>query len=86
MLLRREVRVPERLPLHHEPFRERYHLVVHHGVEPLSGAVVLGFDAGKVVRKDRVHVGQLTNNLGGLNFLLGKTDEAMSKSSVASTR
>jgi tetratricopeptide (TPR) repeat protein len=27
---------------------------------------------------DRVHVGQLTNNLGGLNFLLGKTDEAIS--------
>ena len=27
---------------------------------------------------DRVHVGQLTNNLGGLNFLLGKTDEAVS--------
>jgi tetratricopeptide (TPR) repeat protein len=26
---------------------------------------------------DRVHVGQLTNNLGGLNFLLGKTDEAI---------
>ncbi len=26
---------------------------------------------------DRVHVGELTNNLGGLNFLLGKTDEAM---------
>ncbi|MDE3026156.1 MAG: tetratricopeptide repeat protein, partial [Acidobacteriota bacterium] len=26
---------------------------------------------------DRVHVGQLTNNLGGLNFLLGKTDEAV---------
>jgi tetratricopeptide (TPR) repeat protein len=24
-----------------------------------------------------VHVGQLTNNLGGLNFLLGKTDEAI---------
>jgi tetratricopeptide (TPR) repeat protein len=27
---------------------------------------------------DRVHVGRLTNNLGGLNFLLGKTDEAVS--------
>ena len=27
---------------------------------------------------DRVYVGQLTNNLGGLNFLLGKTDEAIS--------
>ncbi|HZR96396.1 MAG TPA: tetratricopeptide repeat protein [Gaiellaceae bacterium] len=27
---------------------------------------------------DRVHVGQLTNNLGGLNFLLGNTDEAIS--------
>jgi tetratricopeptide (TPR) repeat protein len=27
---------------------------------------------------DKVHVGQLTNNLGGLNFLLGKTDEAIS--------
>ncbi len=26
---------------------------------------------------DRVHFGQLTNNLGGLNFLLGKTDEAI---------
>ncbi|HUJ56761.1 MAG TPA: tetratricopeptide repeat protein [Gaiellaceae bacterium] len=26
---------------------------------------------------DRAHVGQLTNNLGGLNFLLGKTDEAV---------
>ncbi|MHB8470647.1 MAG: tetratricopeptide repeat protein [Gaiellaceae bacterium] len=26
---------------------------------------------------DRVHYGQLTNNLGGLNFLLGKTDEAI---------
>jgi tetratricopeptide (TPR) repeat protein len=26
---------------------------------------------------DRVHVGQLTNNLGGINFLLGKTDEAV---------
>jgi tetratricopeptide (TPR) repeat protein len=26
---------------------------------------------------DRVHVGRLTNNLGGLNFLLGKTDEAV---------
>jgi tetratricopeptide (TPR) repeat protein len=26
---------------------------------------------------DRVHVGQLTNNLGGLNFMLGKTDEAI---------
>jgi len=26
---------------------------------------------------DKVHVGQLTNNLGGLNFLLGKTDEAI---------
>jgi tetratricopeptide (TPR) repeat protein len=26
---------------------------------------------------DRVHIGQLTNNLGGLNFLLGKTDEAI---------
>jgi tetratricopeptide (TPR) repeat protein len=26
---------------------------------------------------DRVHVGGLTNNLGGLNFLLGKTDEAI---------
>ncbi len=26
---------------------------------------------------DRVHVGELTNNLGGLNFLLGKTDEAV---------
>ena len=26
---------------------------------------------------DRVHVGDLTNNLGGLNFLLGKTDEAI---------
>src|SRR3954465_8088856 len=26
---------------------------------------------------DRVHVGQLTNNLGGLNFLLGKTEEAI---------
>ena len=26
---------------------------------------------------DQVHVGQLTNNLGGLNFLLGKTDEAI---------
>ena len=24
-----------------------------------------------------MHVGQLTNNLGGLNFLLGKTDEAI---------
>ena len=27
---------------------------------------------------DRVHVGGLTNNLGGLNFLLGRTDEAIS--------
>jgi tetratricopeptide (TPR) repeat protein len=27
---------------------------------------------------DRVHVGELTNNLGGLNFLLGKTDDAIS--------
>jgi tetratricopeptide (TPR) repeat protein len=26
---------------------------------------------------DRVKIGQLTNNLGGLNFLLGKTDEAV---------
>ena len=26
---------------------------------------------------DRVYVGQLTNNLGGLNFLLGKTDVAI---------
>src|SRR5690348_15745059 len=26
---------------------------------------------------DRVNVGRLTNNLGGLNFLLGKTDEAV---------
>jgi tetratricopeptide (TPR) repeat protein len=26
---------------------------------------------------DHVHVGQLTNNLGGLNFLLGKTEEAI---------
>ncbi len=26
---------------------------------------------------DRAHYGQLTNNLGGLNFLLGKTDEAV---------
>ena len=26
---------------------------------------------------DQVHVAQLTNNLGGLNFLLGKTDEAI---------
>src|SRR4051794_14634391 len=26
---------------------------------------------------DRIHVGQLTNNLGGLNFLLGKTEEAI---------
>ncbi len=26
---------------------------------------------------DRVHVSQLTNNLGGLNFLLGNTDEAV---------
>lgn len=26
---------------------------------------------------DRVHFGQLTNNLGGLNFLLGKTEEAV---------
>ena len=26
---------------------------------------------------DQVHVSQLTNNLGGLNFLLGKTDEAV---------
>ncbi|HVS84315.1 MAG TPA: tetratricopeptide repeat protein [Gaiellaceae bacterium] len=26
---------------------------------------------------DRVHFGQLTNNLGGLNYLLGKTDEAV---------
>ena len=26
---------------------------------------------------DRVHLSQLTNNLGGLNFLLGKTDEAI---------
>ena len=26
---------------------------------------------------DRVHVGGLTNNLGGLNFLLGKTDDAI---------
>src|SRR3954453_19395232 len=26
---------------------------------------------------DRVYVGQLMNNLGGLNFLLGKTDEAI---------
>ena len=26
---------------------------------------------------DRVHYGQLTNNLGGLNFLLGKTGEAV---------
>src|SRR5207245_9568900 len=26
---------------------------------------------------DRIHVGQLTNNLGGLNFLLGNTDEAI---------
>src|SRR5436305_10962147 len=29
------------------------------------------------VLSDKVHVGQLTNNLGGLNFLLGKTDEAI---------
>jgi tetratricopeptide (TPR) repeat protein len=26
---------------------------------------------------DHVHVGQLTNNLGGLNFLLGKTEDAI---------
>jgi tetratricopeptide (TPR) repeat protein len=26
---------------------------------------------------DQVHVGQLTNNLGGLNFLLGNTDDAI---------
>jgi tetratricopeptide (TPR) repeat protein len=26
---------------------------------------------------DQVHVSQLTNNLGGLNFLLGKTDQAV---------
>ncbi|HEX5174398.1 MAG TPA: tetratricopeptide repeat protein [Gaiellaceae bacterium] len=26
---------------------------------------------------DRVHVGQLTNNLGGLNFLLGNTEDAI---------
>ena len=26
---------------------------------------------------DRIHYGQLTNNLGGLNFLLGKTDQAV---------
>ncbi|HVM57025.1 MAG TPA: tetratricopeptide repeat protein [Gaiellaceae bacterium] len=26
---------------------------------------------------DQVHMGQLTNNLGGLNFLLGNTDEAV---------
>jgi tetratricopeptide (TPR) repeat protein len=26
---------------------------------------------------DRVHVGELTNNLGGLNFLLGKTEDAI---------
>src|SRR5205809_498689 len=26
---------------------------------------------------DKVHVGQLTNNLGGLNFLLGKPEEAI---------
>ena len=26
---------------------------------------------------DRVHVSQLTNNLGGLNFLLGNTDQAV---------
>ena len=26
---------------------------------------------------DRVHVSQLTNNLGGLNFLLGNTDDAV---------
>jgi tetratricopeptide (TPR) repeat protein len=26
---------------------------------------------------DRVHVGQLTNNLGGLNFLLGNTESAI---------
>ncbi len=26
---------------------------------------------------DRAHVGQLTNNLGGLNFLLGRTEEAI---------
>src|SRR5204862_6069541 len=26
---------------------------------------------------DRVHVSQLTNNLGGLNFLLGNTDDAI---------
>jgi tetratricopeptide (TPR) repeat protein len=26
---------------------------------------------------DKIHVGQLTNNLGGLNFLLGNTDEAI---------
>jgi tetratricopeptide (TPR) repeat protein len=26
---------------------------------------------------DKIHVGQLTNNLGGLNFLLGNTDEAV---------
>ena len=26
---------------------------------------------------DRIHVGQLTNNLGGLNFLLGKPEEAI---------
>jgi tetratricopeptide (TPR) repeat protein len=30
------------------------------------------------VLSDKIHVGQLTNNLGGLNFLLGKTDEAIS--------
>src|SRR3954452_24280401 len=29
------------------------------------------------VLSDKVHVGQLTNNLGGLNFQLGKTDEAI---------
>src|SRR3954465_9899575 len=29
------------------------------------------------VLSDKIHVGQLTNNLGGLNFLLGKTDEAI---------
>ncbi|MDX6480146.1 MAG: hypothetical protein QOG85_656 [Gaiellaceae bacterium] len=27
---------------------------------------------------DRVHVGELTNNLGGLNFLLGRTEDAIS--------
>src|SRR5436190_3995794 len=32
---------------------------------------------------DKVHVGQLTNNLGGLNFLLGKTEQAFTEAETS---